>query len=285
MKTIWDLLKMGCALTVLTETWVCIEYITEQSTSVQAADSTPSGEGRANEVTYLGVTVEPLHPAFWAHLHEVCEHRQGLLVSHVAGDSPAEKSGIKEHDILMKFGDQKLFAPEQLVALVHTANPGEQVKLGIVRKGKSQELVAVLAKHSQQTPEHQMRWPEFLGGRSPKPIRVPMFGKDKVERPDWSIFESFSLKSLDNDRFRVELGHKDKDGKVASHKFEGTLEEIRKSIQEQKGIPAREREHLLQMLDNPYEEFDYAFPEFYIGPNGRWIWDFNDSRPGASGSM
>lgn len=285
MKTIWDLLKMGCALTVLTETWVCVEYITEQSTSVQAADSTPSGEGRANEVTYLGVTVEPLHPAFWAHLLNVCDHKQGLLVSHVAGDSPAEKSGIKEHDILMKFGDQKLFAPEQLVALVHTANPGEQVKLSIVRHGKPQEIVAVLAKHSQHVPENRMKWPEFPSGRSFKALRVPMFDKEKIERLDWSIFESFSLKSLDNDRFAVEIGHKDKVGKVVNHKFEGTLEEIRKSIQEQKAIPAREREHLLQMLNNPYEEFDYAFPELYIGPNGRWIWDFDDSRLGASGSM
>ncbi len=111
------------------------------------------------QVAYLGVAVEPLHPAFWTHLRDVLEHEQGLLVADVAKDSPAEKAGLKTHDILKSYGDQKLFSPGQLAALVHADKAGHQVKFGIVRAGTPQEVNVTLGEHAAPTVENAGRRP------------------------------------------------------------------------------------------------------------------------------
>ena len=52
------------------------------------------------------------------HLPNALMEGQGVLINHVTAGSPAEKAGLKRHDILVQFGDQKIFAAEQLSKLI-----------------------------------------------------------------------------------------------------------------------------------------------------------------------
>jgi len=70
----------------------------------------------------------------------------GLMVEAILPGSPAEKAGLKRHDVLLAFDDQELVNPEQLLALVRRSQKGQKVELTVmsqaVRKEVSVELDA-----------------------------------------------------------------------------------------------------------------------------------------------
>ncbi len=92
---------------------------------------------------YLGIAVEPLHPAFGMHLPKSLVAGQGIMIANVMKGSPAEKAGLRMHDILAAYDDQKLFAGDQLVKLVRADKPGRSVKLQIVREGQLETVTVV----------------------------------------------------------------------------------------------------------------------------------------------
>lgn len=67
-----------------------------------------------------------------------------LIVVHVLPDSPSDKGGVKQHDILLKFGDKELHSLEDLVKAVGE-NGDKEAKLLVLRGGKEQTLTIVPA--------------------------------------------------------------------------------------------------------------------------------------------
>lgn len=225
---------------------------------------------KTQQVAYLGVGVEPLHPAFWAHLRDVLEHKQGLLVAQVVKNSPADKAGVKVNDILLTYGDQKLYSPEQLVGLVRADKAGRQVKFGIVRNGKLQEINVTLGKHAMQMASRKNRRTTLKPSWSASP------STPAGENNRWDSFDSLSLNSLGNNRYKVTIGYETKDGKIEHRTFEGTREELYKDILAQKKLPDNERQHLLRALDMRGADIQFDFPGVYYTPDGHMLWDFHD---------
>jgi len=60
--------------------------------------------------------------------------------SSIAKDSPADKSGLKEKDIITKIGDQELTEKNDLVTILGKYKVGDAVKLTILRDGKEQTI-------------------------------------------------------------------------------------------------------------------------------------------------
>ncbi len=246
-----------------------------------ATTTTPADQ--MQQATYLGVGVEPLHPALWAHLRDVLERNQGILVSEVAQDSPAEKAGLKTNDILLTFGDQMLFSPEQLVALVHADKGGDQVQLGIVREGKKQDITVTLGEHSlASAADDGSRIPRRMPGdmlNMPRDMMSRMMNGLGAAGSDsaWDRFDSLTLKSLGDGRYHVEITFKATDGKLDKREFEGSRQEIRGKILAQKDLPADERDHLLRAVDMPGAPLQSVLPEVFYTPGGRVIWDFRNS--------
>jgi len=84
---------------------------------------------------WLGVLCAPVDALLKTHL----ELDAGVVVEQVVPDSPAAKAGIRENDILLRFGDVKLTDVECLVKAV-TENQDREVKLGLLREGKETTL-------------------------------------------------------------------------------------------------------------------------------------------------
>jgi hypothetical protein len=170
----------------------------------------------------------------------------------------------------MTFGDQKLFSPEQLIALVHNAKVGQKVKLSIVRDGTSESVEATLTDHSvgvAEMPTKTSRW------------RMPhWWSRPKPAETNWESFDSLTMKRLEDDRYQVEIGYKTKDGKIEHKTFEGTLDAIHRDILAQKDLPADEREHLLRALDKPLDDFQVELPDFLVSPGGDPFFDFPEVR-------
>lgn len=93
----------------------------------------------------------------------------GLLVIEVIPDSPAKAAGIKVHDVLVKFDDQRLVNMQQLMALVHSRKKGDVVSLTVISGGKEAQINLTLGEHQPPPADHQPQhtslfqrfWPRF----------------------------------------------------------------------------------------------------------------------------
>jgi hypothetical protein len=213
---------------------------------------------------FLGVSVGPVPKVLAIHLADVLRPDEGLLIAEVAPNSPAAKAGLKQHDILLTYDDQKLSSAEQLVRLVRGDKLGREVTLGVVKAGKLEKQKVVLEQHDVAP---FPGFPEGLDDRAEefrgllRDRGFPDGGPFRFRfRNDWpdpdaigtagkSQFSSMSLRSLDAERFRAEIEYKDEAGEVKKWSFEGTREEIRRDLQESKEVPAQLRRQMLRNLD------------------------------------
>jgi len=65
----------------------------------------------------------------------------GLLVEEVMPDSPAQKAGLQQHDVLVLLGDQKLVNQEQLSALVRAEKKDADLSFTLKRAGTEQKII------------------------------------------------------------------------------------------------------------------------------------------------
>lgn len=107
-------------------------------------DFSAAGLDRKGPVAFLGVSASPPPSELAPHLP--IDEDTGLVVEFISKDSPAEKAGLQQRDVLAKLDDQVLIHPRQLAVLVANHKEGEQVKITFVRKGQLQEANVVLGK-------------------------------------------------------------------------------------------------------------------------------------------
>lgn len=137
------------------------------------------------QATYLGVTGDRVSPALNSQLN--LPKGLGLVITHVAADSPAEAAGLKKHDVLHKLDDQLLVNFEQFAVLVRLHEPGDTVTLSVIRGGQPAEVTATLSEH--ELPElshHQgmMPGPGTFGGHNfsvPYGAGMPMIDVKKLQ--------------------------------------------------------------------------------------------------------
>ncbi len=87
---------------------------------------------------YLGVMIQDVTPAL-AKEFKLSEN-QGALVGDVTADSPAEKAGFKDGDIILEFNGKKVTDSRHLKLEVGMTHPGESIPVKILRDGSSKTL-------------------------------------------------------------------------------------------------------------------------------------------------
>lgn len=80
----------------------------------------------------------------------VAPHEQGLLVEQVQPDSPAEKAGIREGDVLTELDGRPLKQPLELRLLLAVPRPAGKVKIELLRAGERIEVTVDLKPVSKQ---------------------------------------------------------------------------------------------------------------------------------------
>ena len=108
-------------------------------------------ESKTNQA-FLGVVTE--------------ETEQGAKINQVSEESPAAKAGLKEGDIITKVNDIKIDGPAALYDAIGKSKPEDKVTISYIRAGKTNTLVASLAKNKNNMQYYNFSSPEGQGGSS-----------------------------------------------------------------------------------------------------------------------
>lgn len=69
---------------------------------------------------------------------------KAIIVKGLMPDGPAAQAGIATNDIITHIGDQAIQSPDELTRKVASHQPGEKIRVAILRKGKPQDLDVTL---------------------------------------------------------------------------------------------------------------------------------------------
>jgi len=139
----------------------------------EARDPDSVRHERWEKAAYLGVATSSAQPALRQQLH--LPRGVGLVVDFVEHGSPADEAGLHQYDVIQKLDDQILVNPQQLAVLVRIREPGDSVKLTVVREGKPLPIDVKLSE-KEVPPLEELR----LGNAEPVGGGAPVLGEN-----DW----------------------------------------------------------------------------------------------------
>ncbi len=101
-------------------------------------------EGKEIEYGWLGVTVQDLNENLGDYFG--IKEKKGALVNKVLKDGPAEKAGLKESDVIVKFQGEPIANIRELIKKVGDTEVGKKVKIQVVSNNTTKDLEVVLGK-------------------------------------------------------------------------------------------------------------------------------------------
>jgi len=75
---------------------------------------------------------------------------KGVYIDQVLEDTPAEKAGLKFLDIILKVDGKVVNRSNKIQSLIAIKNPGDEIDLTILRKGKEKEITVKLGKRKEK---------------------------------------------------------------------------------------------------------------------------------------
>lgn len=102
-------------------------------------------KGESIDYGWLGLTIQSINEELKAYF-KLKDDVKGVIVSEVFKDSPAEKSGIKEGDLIIAFDGKKVESSRDLVNKVTSTEVGKRIPVNIIRAGKPLTVGITLGK-------------------------------------------------------------------------------------------------------------------------------------------
>ena len=115
--------------------------------------------------------------------------KRGVYVPSVTPDSPAEKGGLKAGDIILEFDGRKIKDVSQLQKEVFQAQPGQEIRLGVLRKKQKIKVKIEIQEKSQSSASLLSR--KYLG------IKVIGMSEEFLQKYDSSYPFGVVIKEID----------------------------------------------------------------------------------------
>lgn len=124
-----------------------------------------SPEDADDQRTWIGVVLTDVPPSVSAQIGD-----GGLLVTNVAKDSPADRAGIQQYDVIRSFNGKPVTDLDVLVDEITAVGAGNQTKVEIIRGAKSQALDLTPAQRARDATEFEYKYemPEDVVDESSK---------------------------------------------------------------------------------------------------------------------
>ena len=136
---------------------------TKQGSKEKTSTQTPGGEtGNSKGPGYIGVYMQDLTSQMKKGLDLKVD--KGVLVSGVEEDSPADKAGIADGDVITRFNGKTVASADELRDAVRAISPGKDAKIDVVHDGTSKSLTLRVSERPEQ---HAMSWESFGDSDAP----------------------------------------------------------------------------------------------------------------------
>ncbi|UCG79650.1 MAG: PDZ domain-containing protein, partial [Desulfobacterales bacterium] len=112
--------------------------------------------GAIHNPTWIGADIQDIDAVMKIQFN--LPDNRGVIVSHVAQNSPAQAAGLMTGDVIRRFGGTRLQDVKQLQELILNSRPGEPVRLTILRNGQHLTLDVIPG----QEPAHTQNVPLIL---------------------------------------------------------------------------------------------------------------------------
>ncbi|MFW1678437.1 DegQ family serine endoprotease [Pontibacter sp. JAM-7] len=122
------------------------------------------------------------------------EKPSGALVAKVLPDSPAEKAGLQEGDIIQSFDGREVVHSADLPHFVGRIKPGMKARMGIVRAGKQQSLQVAIGTlpDQQQLAQATQQVPQTDQNR----LNIDVAELDQERRAKWQVSEGVVVRQV-----------------------------------------------------------------------------------------
>lgn len=91
---------------------------------------------------------------------------QGVLITRVHRDSPAERAGLEPGDEIVAIDERQVVSPEQVIERIRQARPGEVVIIHLQRDGQEESVRARLESRREAIARQAWNWREAEGQQS-----------------------------------------------------------------------------------------------------------------------
>jgi len=102
-------------------------------------------KGESIDYGWIGLTIQSMNEELKTYF-KLKDDVTGVIVSEVFKDSPAEKAGIKEGDLIIAFDGKKVESSRDLVNKVTSTEVGKKIPVSIMRAGKPMTVGITLGK-------------------------------------------------------------------------------------------------------------------------------------------
>ncbi|MFA5060241.1 MAG: Do family serine endopeptidase [Candidatus Omnitrophota bacterium] len=102
-------------------------------------------EGKKVEYGWIGVNIQEIDEKL-AKYFSLSGPQTGALVSQILEDSPAQKAGVRNGDIIVAVNDQLVRKPAHLIKVIGNTPVGQKIKLKVLRDKKPLDITVEVAK-------------------------------------------------------------------------------------------------------------------------------------------
>ncbi|MCR4439654.1 MAG: PDZ domain-containing protein [bacterium] len=124
--------------------WLPIALVALTLAQVAAAEKVVVVKTKGERRAWLGVYLQELDKERRKELG--VKEGKGVLVIEVVPNSPADKAGLKEDDVIVRMNGREVEDPDDLIDAVRAQKPGDKVKVEYVREGKRREVEVTLGR-------------------------------------------------------------------------------------------------------------------------------------------
>lgn len=147
--------------------------------------------------TWLGISTTELTPQLREYFG--VEEELGILVSEVAEESPAERSGLKAGDVITEADGESIYSARDLAEIIREYDPGDELEIEIVRNRQEEKVHVELGQNRKSISHHFGYNPHKIEVFIPEmdidipEIRLPDFDEEEIERLQESIKEEMKF--------------------------------------------------------------------------------------------
>jgi serine protease Do len=129
---------------------------------------------------WLGVSIQNLTPELSKSLS--IKETEGALISGIESDSPAEKAGLKQGDLITEMNGNKIVDVTGLRNMVAATAPGTRVDFKIVRNGKEESITVTLGEYKEKQVIKKTEYENALKGVTVQEITASL--RDRLNLPE-----------------------------------------------------------------------------------------------------